>query len=98
VTTTSTSVKEFKCVRARGAMLFLLHIPRLARHADRARLGIARRPRDGADGGAIVRAAHDRGYFRTNTDKKIYDTEEFLQAFEQFLTEMRLVLGGSGAR
>jgi hypothetical protein len=53
---------------------------------------------DVIDGSLSPRAAHDRGYFRANTDKKIYDTEEFLQAFEQFLTEMRLVLGGSGAR
>ena len=50
------------------------------------------------DGSLLPRAAHGRGYFRVNTDKKIYDTEEFLQAFEQFLDEMRLVLGGSGAR
>jgi hypothetical protein len=53
---------------------------------------------DVIDGSLSPRAAHGRGYFRTNTDKKIYDTEEFLQAFEQFLTEMRQVVGGSGAR
>ena len=53
---------------------------------------------DVIDGSLSPRAAHDRGYFRVNTDKKIYDTEEFLQAFEQFLDEMRLVLGVSGAR
>ena len=53
---------------------------------------------DVIDGSLSPRAAHDRGYFRANTDKILYDTEEFLQAFEQFLTEMRLVLGGSGAR
>ena len=50
------------------------------------------------DGSLSPRAAHDRGYFRANTDKKLYDTEEFLQIFEKFLNEMRLVLGGSGAR
>jgi hypothetical protein len=53
---------------------------------------------DVIDGSLSPRTAHSRGYFRANTDKILYDTEEFLQAFEQFLNEMRLVLGGSGAR
>ena len=53
---------------------------------------------DVIDGSLSPRTAHSRGYFRANTDKILYDTEEFLQAFEQFLGEMRLVLGGSGAR
>ena len=39
------------------------------------------------------RAAISRKYFRVNTDKIIYDTEEFAQAFEQFLDEMQAVLG-----
>ena len=39
------------------------------------------------------RAAISRKYFRVNTDKIIYDTEEFAQAFEQFLDEMQTVLG-----
>ena len=50
------------------------------------------------DGSLSPRAARGRGYFRANTDKILYDTEEFIQAFEQFLSEMRLVLGGSNAR
>jgi len=39
------------------------------------------------------RAAISRKYFRVNSDKIIYDTEEFAQAFEQFLDEMQTVLG-----
>jgi len=50
------------------------------------------------DGSLSPRTAKSREYFRANTDKILYDTEEFLQTFEQFLNEMRLVLGGSGAR
>ena len=53
---------------------------------------------DVIDGSLSPRAAISRKYFRGNTDKIIYDIEEFAQAFEQFLTEMRLVLGGSDAR
>ncbi len=49
---------------------------------------------DVIDGSLSPRAVHTRGYFRANTDKILYDTEEFLQAFERFLGEMRLVLGG----
>ena len=40
------------------------------------------------------RAAISRKYFRANTDKIIYDTEEFAQAFEKFLDEMQSILGG----
>jgi len=40
------------------------------------------------------RAAISRKYFRANTDKIIYDTEEFAQAFEKFLDEMTSILGG----
>lgn len=53
---------------------------------------------DVIDGSLSPRAAISRKYFRANTDRILYDTEEFAQAFEQFLGEMRLVLGGSGAR
>ena len=53
---------------------------------------------DVIDGSLSPRAVISRKYFRANTDKIIYDTEEFAQAFEQFLDEMRLVLGGTGAR
>jgi len=53
---------------------------------------------DVIDGSLSPRAAISRKYFRANTDRILYDTEEFAQAFEQFLNEMRLVLGGSGAR
>jgi hypothetical protein len=53
---------------------------------------------DVIDGSLSPRAAISRQYFRPHTDKNLYDTEEFAQAFEQFLNEMRLVLGGTGAR
>ncbi len=53
---------------------------------------------DVIDGSLSPRAAISRKYFRANTDRILYDTEEFAQAFEQFLDEMRLVLGGSVAR
>ncbi|MBA7542190.1 hypothetical protein ES705_34509 [subsurface metagenome] len=49
---------------------------------------------DVIDGSLSPRAAISRKYFRANTDKIIYDTEEFAQAFEQFLSEMRMILGG----
>ncbi|GAI71053.1 unnamed protein product, partial [marine sediment metagenome] len=39
------------------------------------------------------RAVISHKFFRANTDRIIYDTEEFAQAFEQFLDEMRMVLG-----
>lgn len=47
---------------------------------------------DVVDGELTPRAAISRKYFRANTEKIIYDTEEFAQAFEQFLEEMRRVL------
>jgi len=53
---------------------------------------------DVIDGSLPPRAAISRDYFRTNNNKILYTTEVFAQAFEQFLDEMRLVLGGSGAR
>lgn len=46
------------------------------------------------DGSLSPRAVISRKYFRVNTDRIIYDTEEFAQAFEQFLDEMRMILGG----
>ena len=49
---------------------------------------------DVIDGSLSPRAAISRKYFRANTDKILYDIEEFAQAFEQFLDEMQLVLGG----
>ena len=52
---------------------------------------------DVIDGSLSPRAALSRKYFRVNTDKIIYDTEEFAQAFEQFLDEMRMILRGQGA-
>lgn len=39
------------------------------------------------------RAVIARKYFRVNTDKIIYDTEEFAQAFERFLDDMQIILG-----
>lgn len=53
---------------------------------------------DVIDGSLSPRAALSHKYFRANTDKIIYDSEEFSQIFERFLDEMRLVLGGTGAR
>lgn len=46
------------------------------------------------DGDLSPRATISRKYFRVNTDKIVYDTEEFAQAFELFLEEMRRVLRG----
>ena len=40
------------------------------------------------------RAVVSRRYFRVNTDKIIYDTEEFASAFERFLDDIQVVLGG----
>jgi len=51
---------------------------------------------DVIDGSLSPRAAISRKYFRANTDKIIYDTEEFASGFEQFLSEMRMILGGRG--
>lgn len=48
---------------------------------------------DVIDGSLSPRAALSHKYFRANTDKIIYDSEEFSQIFEQFLDEMRQVLG-----
>lgn len=48
---------------------------------------------DVIDGSLSPRAALSHKYFRANTDKIIYDSEEFSQIFEQFLNEMKLVLG-----
>lgn len=41
------------------------------------------------------RAVIARKYFRANTNKIIYDTEEFASAFERFLDDMQIVLRGS---
>ena len=49
---------------------------------------------DVIDGSLSPRAAISRKYFRANTDKILYDIEEFAQAFEQFLDVMQMVLGG----
>jgi len=40
------------------------------------------------------RAVISHKLFRANTDRIIYDTEEFAQTFEHFLDEMQIVLGG----
>ena len=40
------------------------------------------------------RAVIARKYFKVNTPRIIYDTEEFAQAFESFLDDMQLVLKG----
>lgn len=48
---------------------------------------------DVIDGDLSPRAVISRRYFRVNTDRIAYDTEEFAQAFELFLEEMRSVLG-----
>jgi len=40
------------------------------------------------------RAAVSRRYFTVNTDKIVYDTEEFAQAFERFLDDLQVILGG----
>lgn len=52
---------------------------------------------DVISGSVSPRAVISHKFFRANTDRIIYDTEEFAQAFEQFLDEMRLVLGGRRA-
>ena len=52
---------------------------------------------DVIDGSLSPRAVISRKYFRAITDKILFDTEYFAQAFEQFLNEMRLVLGGTSA-
>jgi hypothetical protein len=48
---------------------------------------------DVVSGSLSPRAVISHKFFRANTDRIIYDTEEFAQAFENFLDEMRLVLG-----
>lgn len=48
---------------------------------------------DVIDGSLSPRAALSHKYFRANTDKIIYDSEEFSQIFERFLDEMKLALG-----
>jgi len=49
-------------------------------------------------GGSLSpRAVISHKFFRANTDRIIYDVEEFAQAFENFIEEMRMVLGGKGA-
>lgn len=48
---------------------------------------------DVIDGELNPRKVISNKYFRANTDKIIYDTEQFASAFEQFLEEMRSVLG-----
>lgn len=53
---------------------------------------------DVIDGSLSPRTAIGRNYFRPSNKKILYTTEYFAQAFEQFLTEMRLVVGGSRAR
>ena len=47
---------------------------------------------DVIDGELDPRAAVSRRYFRVNSDKIIYDTEEFAQAFERFLKDIRVLL------
>lgn len=49
---------------------------------------------DVVGGSLSPRAAKSHGLFWADTDRSIYDAEEFIQAFEQFLDEMRMVLGG----
>ena len=49
---------------------------------------------DVVDGDLSPREVLSHKYLRSNTDKNIYDTEEFASAFELFLEEMRLVLRG----
>jgi len=48
---------------------------------------------DVIDGELSPRAALARKYFRANTDRIIYDSEEFAQAFENAIDLMRVVLG-----
>ena len=46
-------------------------------------------------GGSLSpRAVISHHFIRANTDRIIYDVEEFAQAFENFLDEMRMVMGG----
>lgn len=49
---------------------------------------------DVIDGDLSPRAAVSRKYFRVNTNKIIYDTEEFAQAFERFLEDIRKIIPG----
>lgn len=48
---------------------------------------------DVIDSSLSPRAVISHRFFRANTDRIIYDTEEFASAFEQFLDEMRMVMG-----
>ncbi len=48
---------------------------------------------DVIDGDLSPRVAISRRYFQVNTERVIYDTEEFVQAFEKLLIEMRRMLG-----
>ncbi|MBA7671732.1 hypothetical protein ES703_79895 [subsurface metagenome] len=52
---------------------------------------------DVINGSLSPRAAKSHGLFWTNTDRSIYDSEEFIQAFENFIDEMRMVLGGKSS-
>jgi len=49
---------------------------------------------DVVSGSLSPRAVRSHHYFRANTDRIIYDSEEFAQAIETFLEEMRRVLAG----
>lgn len=48
---------------------------------------------DVINGSLSPRAAKSHELFWTNTDRSIYDSEEFMQAFENFIEDMRMVLG-----
>lgn len=48
---------------------------------------------DVIDGELPPRKAKDMELFRTHTSTNIYDSEQFIQAFERFLREMQKVLG-----
>ncbi|GAH39011.1 unnamed protein product [marine sediment metagenome] len=52
---------------------------------------------DVIDGDLSPRALLSHKYFRTNTNKVIFDSEQFAQIFEQFLEEMRMIMGGRRA-
>jgi len=48
---------------------------------------------DVVNGSLSPRAAKSHGLFWMSTDRSIYDSEEFIQAFERFLGLMQIVLG-----
>ncbi|MBA7633424.1 hypothetical protein ES703_40990 [subsurface metagenome] len=52
---------------------------------------------DVIDGDLSPKAALSHKYFRTNTDKIIFDSEQFSQIFQEFLAEMRMIVGGRRA-